>query len=155
MEAITILNRCRDADGDIRRLSLRIQQRRDALYSVSAPLADPNGGGRSQSANQDKTGRLLADIDSLEKAVEIRKQARSVEVAAACILLDRLPELESSVLHGYYIKHQNTPVIARKLRYQESYIRKVKLNGEKALAKLSEDQVAAALPAWYLREKGE
>lgn len=153
MEAITIFKRCRAAAGDIRRLTQRIQQRRDAMTSISAPQADPNGGSHSR-GDPDKIGKMLADIDALERSLETRKQARTVEIAAACVLLDRLPDLESNVLHGFYIRQESTANIARRLRYQDSYIRKVKINGEKVLGELTADQVAAALPPWYLREYG-
>ena len=154
MEAITILERCRRADGDIRRLEQRIRQRRDALYCISPSQADPNGGSRGH-GEQDKIGRLLEDIDALETSLKARRQERSVEIAAACVLLDQLPELESEVLHRYYIKHEETPGIARRKTYQESYIRKIKSRAEKALAKLPPDQVAATLPGWYLRSRGK
>lgn len=153
MEAITILERCRNAAGDIRRMTQSIRQRREALYSISPSQADPNGGSRSQ-GDQDKIGKLLADIDALETSLKARKQTRPVELAAACVLLDQLPELESEVLHSYYIKHEETPGIAKRKKYQESYIRKVKNRAEKALAELTPEQVAATLPAWYLREEG-
>lgn len=153
MEAITILQRCRMAACDIQRLDQRIQQRREALYSISAPQADPNGGSRSH-GEQDKTGKLLADIDALEKRREARTQAYAVELASACVLLDKLPELESKVLHAYYVKREKTPGIARRLRYQESYIRKVKRNGESLLREMSEEQVAETLPGWYARGEG-
>ena len=153
MEAITIFKRCRAAAGDIRRLTQRIQQRRDAMTSISAPQADPNGGSHSQ-GDPDIMGKMMADIDELERSLEARKQARTVEIAAACVLLDKLQDPESSVLHGFYIKQESTASIARRLKYQDSYIRKVKINGEKALGELTADQVAAALPPWYLREYG-
>ena len=154
MEAITILKRCRNAAGDIRKLRESIQRRREALYNIGAPQADPNGGSRSQ-GEHDKTGKLLGDIDALERRLEARNQARPVELAAACVLLDMLPELESKVLHAYYIKHESTPGIARRLKYQESYIRKVKRRGENILGELTPDQVGETLPAWYLRNEGK
>ena len=75
---------------------------------------------------------MMADIDELERSLEARKQARTVEIAAACVLLDKLQDPESSVLHGFYIKQESTASIARRLKYQDSYIRKVKINGEKS-----------------------
>lgn len=59
------------------------------------------------------------------------------------------------MLHAYYIKHETTTGIARKKRYQESYIRKVKRRGEKALDALTPEQVADTLPVWYLDEEKE
>ena len=154
MEAITILMRCRNAAGDIRKLRESIQRRREALVNIGAPQADPNGGSRSH-GDHDKTGKLLADVDALERRLEARNQDRPVELAAACVLLDMLPELESRVLHAYYVKRESTPGIARRLKYQESYIRRVKRRGEKLLGELTPEQVAETLPAWYLRNEGK
>ena len=66
MNAITILKRCRAAKNDIERLQQRIEQRRDVLGSLSAPQADPNGGSHG-TGDKDKIGRILADIDELER----------------------------------------------------------------------------------------
>ena len=41
MNALTIFTRCREAEDDVRRLKMRIQQRRDALTSITAPPPDP------------------------------------------------------------------------------------------------------------------
>ncbi len=97
---------------------------------------------------------MVADIDALERQLEARKQARGAELAAACALLDDLPELESSVLYGYYIGMESAASMARRMKYQDSYIRKVRRNGEKLLNELSGDQVAAVLPTWYMHRYG-
>ena len=153
MEAMEILRRCRDAGGEISRLEMRIQQRRDAMTSISAPPSDDKGGSRGQ-GDPDKMGRMLAEIDALERRIQAREQDRAVETAAACVLLDALDTLESSVLHAYYLKRESVAVIARRLSYQEGYLRKIKSRGEKALQALPEDTVRAALPAWYIKKYG-
>ena len=56
----------------------RIEQRRDVLDSLSAPQADPNGGSRG-TGDKDKIGKILADIDELEREVEARKEAEKAE----------------------------------------------------------------------------
>ena len=84
----------------------------------------------------------------------MRKQAEAAEIAAACVLLDELPELESSVLHAYYVRREDTAIIARHMRYQASTIRKAKNRGEKVLEDVSSARVAAALPPWYLQIYG-
>ena len=66
MKAIIILKRCRAARNDIERLQQRIDQWQDVLTSLSAPQADPNGGSRG-SGDKDKTGRIYAEIDALER----------------------------------------------------------------------------------------
>ena len=147
MNALTILARCRSAETDKRRIRQQIERRREAITCIS-PRMDANGGGRS-TAEQDKIGAFVAAVTELEKRLKLREQAQSVEIAAACVLLDVLPENESAVLHQYYVKGGKVPAIAKRLGYSESYTRKIKAEGERTLCNLPESSVAAALPAWY------
>lgn len=154
MKAMTILRRCRAAQADEERLQERIWQRRDVLESVSAPQGDPNGGSRAQ-GDRDKIGAILGDIDQLERELQERKEAELAEKAAAVVLLDMVPDLERKVLYDYYVRRWDTGEIARKEKYTAGYVRKTKRNGEQLLDMLGPERVAAALPAWYIKEKGE
>ena len=147
MKALTILARCRSAETDKRRIRQQIERRREAITCIS-PRMDANGGGRS-TAEQDKIGAFVAVVDELERRLKAREQAQSVEIAAACALLDMLPDNESAVLYEYYVKGCKVPAIAKRLGYSESYTRKIKADGERALDELPDSSVAAALPAWY------
>lgn len=153
MKAITILKRCRDAEQDMRRIRQRIQQRREAAESVTQRV-DAIGGGRG-TAEPDKIAAFVAAITELDADLKAREQARRVEVAAACVLLDCLPENESAVLHQFYIKHLTIPAIAHKLGFTEGYIRKLKMTGEHLMDELPRETVLSALPGWYLRERPE
>lgn len=153
MKAITIFTRCRAAEGDMRRIRQRIQQRREAAASV-APQGTGIGGGHGTS-EPDKMSAFVAAIDELESELKAREQARSVEVAAACVLLDALPEMESAVLHRFYIRGHKVPGIAKKLGFSEGYIRKLKAEAERLLDSISEETVVISLPVWYLREHPE
>lgn len=153
MKAMIILKRCRAAKSDIGRLQQRIDQWRDVLTSLSAPQADPNGGSRG-TGDKDKTGKILADIDALEREIAARREAYEAEKVSACALMDMVPDLEGKVLYDYYVKRWDTPEIARKEKYTAGYVRKTKRNAEQLLEMLDPDRVNATLPAWYLREKG-
>lgn len=150
MKAMTILTRCRNAEADERRIRQRISQRRDAIACMT-PHVNAIGGGRGTS-EPDKIGAFVAAVTELEERLKLRQQARSVEIAAACTLLDALPEAESSIVHQYYVKGGKIPSIAKRLGYSESYVRKLKADAEKHLAEIPESVVASALPAWYLHE---
>ena len=153
MNAMTILKRCRAAKNDIGRLLQRIEQRRDVLDSLSAPQADPNGGSRG-TGDKDKIGKILADIDELEREIRARTEAEQAEKVSACALLDMVPELEGRILYDYYVKRWDTQEIARKEKYTAGYVRKTKRNAEQLLTMLDVDRVNGTLPGWYLREKG-
>ena len=155
LKAITVLKRCRASADELERLETQIWQRRDAMSSLRSPQPDPDGGSHG-TGDPDKIGRLIGDIDDLERRADQRRQDQAVETAASCALLDMLPDLESRVLYGYYVKRQTTAQVARQQKYQEAYVRKVKRRAEAALALLSEERVRSTLPRWYLeREEGE
>ena len=160
MDAMTILRRCRESDEDIRRLEQRIAQRRMAMDSLQAPQMDPNGGSRG-SGDPDKTGRMVAELDLLERDRDRRNEERNAEIASACALLDMVPELESRVLYAYYVEptplgmHRTTGDIARREKYTAAYLRKVKRRAEMLLGMLSAERVAGTLPGWYLKSENE
>ena len=153
MKAITILMRCRAAKSDIGRLQQRIEQRHEVLDSLSAPQADPNGGSRA-TGDRDKIARILADIDELEREIQARREEENAEKVSAVMLLDMVPDLESKVLHDYYIKRWDTSEIARKEKYTAGYVRKTKRSAEQLLTMISPERVDGTLPAWYLRQNG-
>ena len=153
MRAITILKRCRAARSDMERLQQRIDQWRDVLTSLSAPQADPSGGSRG-TGDRDKTGRIYAEIDALEREMTARREAAEAEKVAVRALMDMIPDLEGKVLFDYYAKGWDTPRIARQEKYTAGYVRKTKRNGEMLLDMLDPERVDGTLPPWYLREKG-
>ena len=153
MDAMTILRRCRAAKSEIGRLEQRIEQRREMLDSLSVRM-DPNGGSRG-GGDPDKTGRILAEIDALEREISARTEAALAEKAGALALTEMVPDLEGKVLYDYYVKRWDTPEIARKEKYAAGYVRKAKRSGEQLLEMISAERVRSVLPPWYIREKGE
>lgn len=152
MNGMTILERCRAADGDMARIRQRIQRRREAMECITPRM---DSAGARGTAESDKLGAFVAAITQLEAELAAREQARSVEVASACVLLDALPDVEGSVLHAYYVKRLPISVIARRMGYTDGYIRRLKREGEALLDALSTDVVIGSLPAWYLRDRAE
>lgn len=157
MKAIIILNRCRAAERDLATIQEKIDRRRERLDDTSAPQVDPNGGSRG-SGDKDKTGRLMGEIDALERQKQAREDAKNAEEVAAFALVDRLPDLEGKVIYKYYVKRMDTTAIAKdpkdpRNRYTAGYIRKVKRNAEQLLDMMDPEQVAALLPPWYVQRE--
>ena len=152
MDAMTILRRCREAAHDIERLAQLIAQRRGVLDGLSGPQMDPNGGGRG-SQDPDKVGRIVADIDELERKKQRREEEQEVEKVAVTAMMDWLPITEGKVLYHYYVNGLSTTEIARKEKYQASYLRKVKRNGEEMLRMVNPERVDELVPGWYMRER--
>lgn len=155
MDAMMILKRCRTAGNDIARIEMRIRQRWEILTAIGAPQADPNGGGRRSGGDADRNGRVMADIDLLERQKQARQEEYEAEKVAALALLDMVPELENEVLFLYYLKGKDTTEIARKKNYTAGYVRKTKRNGEMLLGMLAQERVDGTLPDWYLKRRGD
>jgi len=154
MKALAILKRVRAARDELAQMDMRIARRREILTSLSAPQADPIGGGRG-TTDPDRNGRVMADIDQLERQKAARCEMLEAERMAAVALLDMIPDLESEILDLYYIRGMDTTNIARQKKYTPGYVRKTKRAGEMLLDMLAPERVAETLPAWYLRERGE
>lgn len=143
MDAITILKRCRAAQGDMEQLRRRIEQRRGILDSMGVQQANPNG---SQARL-----RAAASVAQLEADLAARREMYEAEKVAVCALIDTVPSMEGQVLYDYYVRRWVTSEIARKENYTEGYVRKKKRNGERLLDMLTGAQVDRLLPPWYLR----
>ena len=146
MDAMTIFRRCRDARGDIEALEERIRQRRDALTQVTQAM-DATGGGHGSPS--DRMGTVVAAIADLSAQADARRQRQSVEIAAACVLCDMLDEKYSRVLHLYYVNGMTVRAVAKKLKYSEGYIRKLKRDAEDAVRGIDPDTVRGCVPEWY------
>lgn len=154
MKAMTILTRCRAAEADMRRLRQRIRQRREAAESIT-PVTTDTGSRQPSNGEPDRLAVLLCAITELEAALEAREKARRVEVAAVCVYLDTLEETESTVIHRYYVTRLKVSAIAAEMNFTEGYIRRLKVEAERKLDALSDADVRAALPPWYLKESGD
>ena len=154
MNAMTVLRRCRAAENEIGQIQQRIDRRREILDGLSAPAADPNGGSRG-GGDPDKIGRVMAEVDEMEREIAARREAWMAEKAASLALTEMVPDTEGKVLYDYYVLRLDTPEIARKEKYVAGYVRKVKRSGEQLLAMISPARVKSVLPEWYIREKGD
>lgn len=152
MNAMDVLSRCRGAEERIRRTKTQIRQRRQAAAAIPSPMGRE---GPPDAADGDRTARWAAEIDRLERQLRHQVERQIAETAAACLLLDRLGENESAVLYGYYVSGETVAALSRRLKYSESYIRRLKARGEGALRRLGEDEVRAALPNWYVKEESD
>lgn len=150
MHAMTIMERCRNAQTDIDRIRQRILRRRDAIESITAHADDV--GGSHGSSDPDKIGRFVAEIDRLNDQAQRREKARSAEIAAVCEMLDALPDNEADVLHKWYIGGRSMRGIARSLHYTEGYCRKLKSAGDARIMEIEPEAVDRMLPEWYLQE---
>ena len=147
MTAMQIFERCKAADGDKKALRDRITRYRESATRMSAAL---DGIGARSTAEPDKLSAIMAEIDTLERAIRQRDREYAAEVAAACKLLDMLPETECEIVNRFYIVGTPLTVIAREMSYSYGYVRTVKSAACNYLDDLPEAMVAALLPSWYL-----
>lgn len=149
MNAIDILNRCRSAQADIRRLEERIARYRDCATDSSAHI-NPNG--RVQGSGSDSLAEFAAEICDCEEERDKRKREYKAESYCACKLLDRLPETECSVLYRFYMSGQTVDGIAAAIGLTANYVKRKKADGLARLAQIDRKIVLEMLPEWYGKE---
>lgn len=152
MNAVDILKHCREAKGEIEGLREQIERKREILTALPTLKIDDIGGGHG-TPERDRAGRILADIDMLEREIQTREDEWSAESIAAASFLDRLPQAESKVLFEYYIKRLDTETIGRKGNYTGGYVRKMKRTAEKKLEFVLFEDIAYLFPDWYREGK--
>ena len=149
LTAKEILERCRRAGAEMRRLHEKVDMYRDTAGRMTASL---DGIGARSTGESDHMATIMSEIDSVERDLRQRDREYTAEVAAACKLLDMLPALECSVLNRYYVHGQNLRIIAQELGYSYNYVRNCKAAGCRQLASLGEGEVMQLLPYWYIIE---
>ena len=149
LTAMEILERCRRAEGEKRRLKERADMIRDTAGHMTASL---DGIGARSTGAGDRMVGLMARLEEAEQALKRRDQEYTAEVAAACQLLDRLPPLECSVMSRFYVRGQSLRSIAADMGYSYSYVRARKSEGCRLLQQLGEGEVMRLLPYWYIIE---
>lgn len=148
MTAMQILERCRTAESDKQAMRDRVRRYRESATRVTAALDGIRAGGNSQ----DKLAGIMAEIDQLERDIVQRDLEYAAEAAAACKLLDMLPENESKVLDRYYLNGNPLTAIARELSYSYGYVRTLKSSACLHLEAVPEAMVGALLPGWYIAQ---
>lgn len=148
MNAVDILKHCRTAKREIEDIQEQINRKREILTALPTLKTDDTGGGHG-TKEQDRTGRILADIDLLEREIQTREAERNAESIAAVTFLDRLPTIESKILYEYYIKMRSTEEIAAKNNYTGGYVRKSKRAAEKKLEFIRFEDIKYLFPEWY------
>lgn len=149
LTAMEILERCRRAEGEKRRLKEWADMIRDTAGHMTASL---DGIGARSTGAGDRMVGLMARLEEAEQALKRRDQEYTAEVAAACQLLDHLPPLECSVMSRFYIRGQSLRAIAADMGYSYGYVRGIKSDGCKQLQRLGEGEVMRVLPSWYIIE---
>lgn len=139
MTALELLDKCRNAEADMQTLRRKIAQRRESMTAISVQL-DSIGGGRG--SLNDRMAAYAAEVDELTGALEERAAAMINETRAAYKLLDMLEEKQERVLHMWYMKNCSTSLIARKTKFSEGYVRKLRRDGENALSGVCEEIVS-------------
>lgn len=149
LTAMEILERCRRAEADKRRLRERVEMYRDAAGRMTASL---DGIGARGTGEADHMAAIVGEIDGVERQLRQREREESAEIAAALQLLDTLPPLECLVLNRYYLRRETLNAIAVGLGYSYGYTRGKKADGCRLLRDWGEGEVMRLLPQWYIIE---
>ena len=147
LTAMEILERCRRAEDDKRRLQERIDMYWDAAGHMTASL---DGIGARSTGEADHTGALLAKIDAVEREIKQRDDEYNVEVLAASQLLETLPDLECSIMTGFYIRRESLKEICANKNRSYGHVSRCKSMATRRLRAISAEEVMKLLPEWYI-----
>ena len=151
LTAMEILERCRRAEDDKRRLRERIDMYWDTAEHMTASL---DGIGSRSTGEADHTGALLAKIDAVEREIKQRDEEYTAEITAACQLLETLPDLECSIMTGYYVRRQSLKEICADKKKSYGHVSRCKTAATRPLRAISEGEVIKLLPDWYIAKNG-
>ncbi len=90
------------------------------------------------------------DISYCRQALETRRRALDAEVAAACRIVDMLPDSQCGILYRYFVGGQSQGAITEALHYTTRYYKRKKKEGLAIAEGMDETMVDALLPDWYL-----
>lgn len=146
MDAMTVLRRCRASGADLEALDVRIRQRRDAVTTITVSL--DRAGGRGPAS--DRMASAAAEIADMERQQRDRRERQAVELVAVSLLAERLPPVQGQVVYLYYGKAMTLRAVAKRVRYTEGYVRKLRREAEEELRRVPHEEVDELLPAWYV-----
>ena len=150
MNAVHILERCRSAPQEKESIRQSIERYRDGAMSISRYGLAAGGHGSSEG---DKLADIAVRVSEKEDALAKREREYAAEISAACLLLDRLPDQESGVLHLFYLQGYTLASVAQRVHNSYSYVRKLKADGLTLAEGVPLLDVALAMPAWYLQQE--
>lgn len=134
MNALEILNRCRDGIQEVERL----EQRERRLVSSSASPA-----------------MIGHDLDACRAALARRRRSLDAERLAACRIVDMLPDPQCGILYRYFVGGQSQGGIVEALHVTVGYYKRKKRDGLIMAERIDPAAVEQLLPGWYLEGKHE
>lgn len=147
MDAMTILIRCRRSNADLAELEEKARQRRDAVTTITAALDREGGRGPAT----DRIASAAAAVADIETQAERRRERQAVELVAVVQLSDMLPGIQGRIIYLYYGKALTVRAVAKRVKYTEGYVRRLRRIAEDTLRMLPEAQVESLVPQWYIR----
>lgn len=155
MDAIELLERCRNADRELRALRAREKRLREVAYYPGGSRTDNPGGGKS-TAEPDRMAAHFVALDDVERAVQQREKCQRIEEVACAVLIDR--ELAAhgqaaEVLFGYYVQRMPVKVLSLTMNLSISRVKNLKTEGVELLREVPD--VEALLPPEYDMKEDE
>jgi len=147
MTAMELLERCRSADGEIKRIERQILDLREAMENVS-PRVNDAGASRGTFVH-DRLAEFVARIDALDAKVRTRALQHSDEILACSLLANSLPEGEHMVIYQFYVMRKSPEGIANEQHFSERHVSRLKARAVSRLTAMTQEEVHAFLPPWY------
>ena len=152
MTVMRLLQRCRGAEREIRKIDSRIEAARAAAMRATAYF-NPNSGGRSPM--HDRLCDFVAKVDELEaeKAAHIEQYCNTLIVVGT--LLDVLPERQRLIMTRHYLMGEKPTEYMKRLGYSYTHVKRLRQEGEQLLMAIPADKLREILPAWCFKKNDD
>ena len=91
-----------------------------------------------------------AAVADLEARAQQRRERQAVELVAVNALAERLEGVQGRIVYLYYGKALTVRAVAKRVKYTEGYVRRLRREAEDQLRQVPAEEVDELLPPWYM-----
>lgn len=154
MDAMEVLERCREAARDVASLRGRSERLSEVATGLGGHGGD--GTGSRSTRERDRMAAYVAAQDDLERKIRARERDQRAEEQISAILIDRVlggSDQHAAVMYAYYIRRRTYKEIGVELHLSVSRVKNVRLEAAAQLREVPEADVAVLLPMDYGRRE--
>ena len=151
MNALTILERCKRGEYEIKRMQEGIDRLHEIAEGAGVARMDVTGVGGSGAYYADRLLDIMGSVTERENELEQRKQALALERVCIMQLCEKMKQPKADICYKYFVQGVKMKVLTAEMQYARSYISQLKTSIIKEFEQIKVDDF---FPAWYMEKFG-